>query len=105
MSETYGLDHHGHRIEVEADDSGLMSSRVQLLVDGRLVDEQETRSETSLKAEIPNGEQGRSVRVEVSFDFLGGVKRCVLVENGAKYPMRQTHDNEEDEGSILDFFP
>lgn len=109
MSQSYGLDHRGHRIEVETEDSGLMDSSVRLLVDGRLVDEQETSSEASLQAELTNGESARTVGVEVSFNFLGEVKRCVLIDGAAEYPMQETQNQEEDEGGVLedllDFLP
>lgn len=101
MSQSYGLNHRGHRIEVETEDSGLMGSSVRLLVDGRLVGEQETSAKASLQAELSVGDQARTVEVEVSFDFLGEVKRCVLIDGGAKYPMHETQNQEEDEGGAL----
>lgn len=89
MTDRFIIERHGHKIEVEADDSLIIVSRVRLFIDGRLADERNTMSDVRLHGEISDND-GKTlpVKAEVSFGFLGDVEKCILIEDGIEYRMR-----------------
>lgn len=90
MPERYGIMRHGHHIEVENDWSLFFVSRERLFIDGRLADERSVfLGDTRLHGELRDGEEVRPVTVEASVGIFGGMERCVLVEGGVEYPMRE----------------
>ncbi|AHY47514.1 Hypothetical Protein RradSPS_2231 [Rubrobacter radiotolerans] len=93
MSEQFSIERHGHRIEVESDESLILISRVRLFVDGRLTDERVALWEVRLHGELSTGGEGSvPVKVEVSYGLLGGVEKCVLIEDGIGYPMSRERE-------------
>ncbi len=89
MSEQFTIERHGHRIEVESDESLVVVARVRLFIDGKLADERSTLWEVRLRGELPDGGKARPVKVKVSYGTLGGVRKCVLIEDGVEYPMSE----------------
>ncbi len=93
MPERYGIDRNGHRIEVENDWSLFIVSRERLFIDGRLADERSVfLGDARLHGEVRDGEEVRPVTVEVTVGIFGGLERCVLVEGGAEYSMREERE-------------
>lgn len=97
MTRIYSALRRGHRIEVEADNSLFVVTRLRLILDGfRADDRGAVWGGVRLYGELPDeGGTVRPVTVEVHVGPLGGVGRCVLVEGGAEYPLR-----DEGRGSI-----
>ncbi|WP_232665149.1 hypothetical protein [Pseudonocardia sp. TRM90224] len=79
----FRIDHAGSTVEVETDESAIVSATVRLKVDGRLVAESSTMLNTRLSGSTPAGE----VTVKVAFGFFGGVTKCVLVLGRKELPM------------------
>ncbi|MEJ3656019.1 hypothetical protein WEH80_23940 [Actinomycetes bacterium KLBMP 9759] len=97
----FRIDHAGSRVEVETDESAIVSATVRLKVDGRLVAESSTMLSTRLSGHTPAGE----VTVKVAFGFFGGVTKCVLVLGRKELPMRRVDDTgktrrDDDDGEI-----
>ena len=91
MTRIYSALRRGHRIEVEADNSLFVVTRLRLILDGfRADDRGAVWGGVRLYGELPGeGDTVRPVTVEVRVGPLGGVGRCVLVEGGAEYPLRE----------------
>jgi hypothetical protein len=87
MADQYTIEYRGHRVEVESDESLIFISRVRLFVDGRLTDERSTLWEVRLHGELSVDGETIPVKVEVTYGLLGGVERCVLIEDGVEHPM------------------
>lgn len=91
MSEQISIVHLGHRVEVESDDSLIVAERVRLFIDGHLADERNVMWDARLHGELPgDGGEAIPVTVEVSYGTFGGVKKCILIEDGVEYTMRDT---------------
>lgn len=90
MPKVYGTTSRGHRVEVEADNSLFVLTRVRLLLDGFPADERgAVWGDVRLHGELRDEEGMRPVAVEVSVGLLGNVRRCVLLEGGAEYPLTE----------------
>ena len=99
----FGIDRSGTRIEVDVDESWVVFARVRLLIDRRVVTERSTLFGTRLTARSRSG----LVVVDVSLGMLGGVRSCVLVDEGRKIPMPRiggsSDSDPEDYMDLLDF--
>lgn len=92
MPKVYEATSRGHRVEVEADNSLFVVTRLRLLLDGFRADERgavwgDVRLHGELPDDPPSGPRVWPVTVEVSVGLLGNVRRCVLLEGGAEYPL------------------
>lgn len=94
MSNRYSASRHGHRIEVEVDNSLILVTRLRLFVDGFSADERYAFwGEIRLHGEI-RGDQGRwPVTVEVGIGLFGDATRCVVVEDGVEYPLVEAREH------------
>lgn len=89
----YRITHGGNRVEVEIDDSPVVSSTVRLRIDGALAGEKNTTFGTRLHG------KGRAgpVTVRVVFGVFGSVSKCVLLDGEGELPLRRVGGDEDDD--------
>lgn len=84
----YQRHHRGHAVVVVVEDSGVISTKVRLFVDGRLVDTAQALSTTvRLRGDLGRHGQPHRLDVKVSLRVLGGVRSCELIDDTGTYPM------------------
>lgn len=84
----YMLVHRGHTVVAAVEIGSLGSARLRLFVDGRLIDTKSTISTTArIPAELPGHGRRHRIEIKATLGLLGGVKSCVLVDDGVEYAM------------------
>jgi hypothetical protein len=98
----YATEYGGSRVEVEVDESGVVSAEVRLVIDGVLAGEDTVRLGSRLDGHTATG----PVHVRVALGVFGGVRECVLVDGARELPLRRvrrTGDGDPDDDlEILD---
>lgn len=99
----YRITHGGNRIEVEIDDSAVVSATVRLRIDDTLVSEKKTTFGTRLHGKGRTG----PVTVRIVFGIFGSVSTCALIDGAKELPLRKVSgsggdDDDEIIEEILD---
>ena len=88
MSDRYSITRRSHDIEVEVDSSLILVTSLRLFIDGFSADGRyAVWGEIRLHGELRDGERARPVTVEVGIGLFGNTTRCVVIEDGAEYPL------------------
>src|SRR5687768_15194904 len=80
----FATEYGGSRVEVEVDESGVVSAEIRLVIDGLLAGEETVRLGGRLDGRTATG----PVHVRVALGLFGGVRECVLVDGGRERPLR-----------------
>lgn len=97
----YATEYGGSRMEVEVDESGVVSAVIRLVVDGVVTGAKTARLRARLDGRTATG----PVHVRVALGVFGGVRECVLVDGVREVPLRRVRradGDPDDDLEILD---